>query len=229
MILSVAEVVRLPTRHMFGSLTTSATVMLMLCASVAQARTIVLTDEDCEEMAAISALAPRVSWAGVSYGAGEFIDSQIDVTTKTTFLIKYPLDKIPKNQRITKAELTVPYALLSPAAGIRTEVRRVLVDWGPGVCHQYRRIRPERLEWKSPGAGAVGQDRAVKATAAGILKGSGEHTFNVTEDVELWHSGATGNHGWMITTDDPMGYLRLNSPFWSGAKLWKLRITFEPK
>ncbi len=206
-----------------------AVLVIGLGGSTANARTIVITDEDCELMASISASAPRVGWAGISYGPGEYINSQIDVTTKTSFLIAYPLDRIPANHRITKAELTIPYDLLAPPTGVRTQVRRLLVDWGPGVCHQFRRTRPERLEWNTPGAMGFGTDRAVKPTASALLKGAGEHTFNVTEDVELWHSGAAGNHGWLITTDDPIAYLRLSSPFWSGAKRWKLRITFEPR
>ncbi len=200
----------------------------IFCPAV-QARTIVLTDEDCEHMAAISANAPRVSWAGVSYGAGEFLNSSIDITTKNSFLIRFPLDRIPKNHRVTKAELTIPYELESPPTGIRTQVRRLLVEWGPGVCHQYRQTRPERLEWHAPGAAGGGQDRAPKPTATGLLKGAGKHTFNVTEDVELWHTGAAGNYGWIITTDDPLGYLRISSPVWQGHKQWKLRVTFEPR
>lgn len=204
-------------------------IFLCLCSSAAFARTIVISDEDCELMAAITAAAPRVGWAGISYGPGEYINSQIDVTTKTSFLIQYPLDRIPANHRITKAELTIPFDLQAPPTGIRTQVHRLLVDWGPGVCHQFRCTRPERLEWNTPGALGFGRDRAVKPTATASLKGAGEHTFNVTEDVELWHSGVAGNHGWLVTTDDPTGYLRLSSPFWSGAKRWKLRITFEPR
>ncbi|MDA1211259.1 MAG: DNRLRE domain-containing protein [Planctomycetota bacterium] len=200
-----------------------------LCGSTTFARTIVITDEECELMAAITAAAPRVGWAGISYGPGEYINSQIDVTTKSSFLIQFPLDRIPKSHRIRKAELTIPYDLHAPPTGIRTQVHRLLADWGPGVCHQFRRTRPERVEWKTAGAMGFGTDRAVKPTATASLKGAGEHTFNVTEDVELWHSGAAGNHGWLITTDDPMGYLRLASPFWGGAKSWKLRITFEPR
>ena len=221
------------TNHVFSQpgnrwLRITVACLVLCCASTASARTIVLTDEDCEDMAAITALAPRISWAGISYGPGEFINSQIDISAKTSFLIRYPMDKIPKGQRVTKAELTVPFVYGTPT-GVRTQVRRLLVDWGPGVCHQYRRVRPERLEWNTGGAMGLGQDRAVKATASALLKGSGEHVFNVTEDVELWHSGKAGQHGWLITTDDPTGYLRLSSPSWGGLKQWKLRITFEPR
>jgi hypothetical protein len=201
----------------------------LLSATSLPAKTIVITDADCDLMAAISADAPRMSWAGVANGVGEYGNHQVDLTPKSSFLIRYPLDKIPPGQRITKAEWSVPYSQHYPATGVRVQVRRILQEWGAGVCHLYRMTRPKRLEWHTPGALGVGQDRAVRATAAASIKGSGEHTFNVTEDVELWYSGAVPNHGWMISTDEPMGFFRTNSPFWSGPKMWKLRITYEPK
>lgn len=193
------------------------------------AKTIVLTDADCELMAAISAEAPRMSWAAVLNGTAEYGNHQIDLTPKTSILMRYPLEKIPPGQRITKAEWVIPYAQVSPPTGVKIQVRRILQEWGPGVSHQYRMTRPKKLEWHTPGAMGLGQDRAVKATASASLKGAGEHTFNVTEDVELWYSGAVPNYGWQLATDEQMAWFRTQSPFWNGPKLWKLRITYEPK
>lgn len=214
------------TRYLARLLTTACT---LLYATTASAKTIVLTDADCELMAAISSDAPRMSWAAVINGVGEYGNHQIDLTPKTAFLIRYPLEKIPPGQRITKAEWVVPYAQSYPPTGVRVQVRRVLQEWGAGVSHQYRMIRPKKLEWHTPGAMGLGQDRAVKSTASASLKGNGEHTFNVTEDVELWYSGTVSNYGWLLTTDEQMGWFRTQSPFWNGSKLWKLRITYEPK
>jgi hypothetical protein len=203
--------------------------MLSVFATEAHARTIVLTDDDCEQMAAISADAPRMSWAAVLYGTAQYSNHTIDLTAKQSFLICYPLDRIPAGQRITKAEWIVPYSQVSPAGGVRLKVRRILNEWGAGVSHQYRTIRPQRAEWHTPGARGVGQDRAAEATATATIQGAGVHAFNVTEDVELWYTGAAANHGWILSAEDQDVFVRLPSPFWGAPKGWKLRITFEPE
>lgn len=206
-----------------------ALLFFLAAARGAAARTIVLTDADCEKMAAISADAPRLSWAGTIYNVGEFSNHYVELTPKQSFLICYPLDRIPPGQRITKAEWIVPFHLAYPTAGVRLQVRRILKEWGPGVSYRYRTIRPERLEWQTPGARGLGQDRAAKPTATATIRGSGEQAFNVTEDIELWHSGAAANYGWILTADDQDTWVRTPSPFWGGTKGWKLRITFEPE
>ncbi|MGE0606993.1 MAG: hypothetical protein AB7O62_07860 [Pirellulales bacterium] len=196
---------------------------------VASGKTIVLTDGDCEQIATISSDAPRLSWAGTANNVADYGNNSIDLVPKSSFLIRYPLEKIPPGQRITKAEWTVPHVLVSPANGARLRVRRILQEWGAGVCHQYRMTRPQRLEWNKPGAHGVGQDRAAKATASGLVRGGGEQTFNVTEDVELWYAGAVPNHGWLLTSEDEGSYVRMHSPLWGAPKGWKLKITYEPK
>jgi hypothetical protein len=62
-----------------------------------------------------------------------------------------------------------------------------------------------------------------------VAHNSGEVTMNVTQDVELWYSGAAPNHGWILTAEDADLFLRMSSPFWGSPKGWKLRITFEPE
>jgi len=204
--------------------------LLLAATNDASARTIVLTDEDCRQMAAISADAPRMSWAATVYGAGfEYSNHFIDLTPRQAFLIRYPLESIPRGQRITKAELIVPYAQVSPAGGARVQMRRLLQEWGAGVSHQLRMIRPQRSEWHTPGARGLGQDRAGEATATATFKGMGEQTFNVTEDVELWYAGAAPNNGWIVSAEDQDAFVRLRSPFYGYPKSWKLRITFEPE
>jgi hypothetical protein len=207
----------------------TACFLALFCVQNALARTIVLTDADSEKIAAISSDAPRLSWAGAIYNVAEFSNHYIELTPKSAFLICYPLDRIPPGQRITKAEWIVPFLQVYPTAGVRLQVRRLLKDWGPGVSHEYRMIRPERLKWQTPGARGVGQDRASKATVTSTLHGSGEHTFNVTEDVELWYSGAVPNFGWILAAEDQETWVRTPSPFWGAPKGWKLRITFEPE
>jgi hypothetical protein len=210
-------------------------VVLLACglsaswSPAAQARTIVITDADCEHIAAISADAPRLSWAGTVSAAADFGNYYIDLTPKQSFLIRYPLDRIPPGQRITKAEWTVPIIQAYPATGVRMQVRRLLADWGPGVCHLYRRTRPERVEWDTPGAQRGGADRVAEPTDTAVAHNAGEITFNVTEDVELWYGGAAANHGWILTAEDADLFLRMSSPFWGSPKGWKLRITFEPE
>jgi hypothetical protein len=200
-----------------------------LACGTASARTIVLTDEHCDEIAAISAQAPRLSWAGVVLGQAQYGNYQIDINSQSSFLIRYPLDRIPPGQRITKAEWIVPHVLSYPPTGVRLQVYRALQPWGAGVSHLHRMIRPERVEWNTPGARGVGQDRAARATDSASIKGTGVQTFNVTTDVELWYSGAAKNYGWILTVDDQEAMVKMQSPFWGGPKEWKLRITYEPQ
>src|SRR5436190_8762839 len=77
-------------------------------AGVLPARTIALTAEDCDEMAAISSLAPRLSWV-MWYSEGVFQTQPIFYwQSKITLLMRFPIqDFIPKGQRITKAELSI--------------------------------------------------------------------------------------------------------------------------
>jgi len=181
-------------------------------------------------MAAISADAPHMSWAATVYGtAVEYSNHVIDLTPKQAFLIRYPLESLPRGQRITKAELIVPFSQVSPAGGVRVQVRRLLKEWGAGISYQYRMTRPQRVEWHTPGARGLGQDRAAEATATATLKGLGEQIFNVTEDVELWYTGATANNGWVLSAEDQDVFVRLRSPYYGYPKYWRLRITFEPE
>ena len=200
-----------------------------LCATLGEARTIVLTEEDCTEMAVISSEAPRMSWAGTANAQSEFGTNSIDLYKQSAFLIRYPLDRIPTGQRITRAEWLVPHQLVSPAGGARLHVRRILASWGAGVSFENRMTRPQRLPWSTQGARGVGIDRAAQPTAIALIKGAGEQSFNVTQDVELWNSGVAGNHGWIVTLEDADTFARLPSPLWSAPKGWKLRITFEPQ
>jgi hypothetical protein len=188
----------------------------------------VLTDEDCEQMAVISAEAPRLSWAAYEVTPGEFYTVFIDLFPQRSFLIRYPLERIPKGQKITHAEWVLSVQTFSPAGGQRVSVRRLLAEWGPGVNHRDRMLRPKPVPWAVPGARGAA-DRAAKPSALVRVTTAGEQVVNVTEDVELWYSGAAVNHGWVLTTDDEQGYVRLNSPLWTGPGASKLRITYEPE
>jgi hypothetical protein len=192
------------------------------------AKTITLTDADCDRMAVISEQAPRLSWACTEVVGGAFFDSSIDLIAGRAFLVHWPLNQIPKGQRITKAELSVPVALTS-AGEQRLHVRRLLAPWGAGVCWQYRQVRSQRAEWTTPGARAPGKDRAARASAVGRVSGTADLLLNLTEDVELWYAGAASNHGWIMTIEDPDVLVRLHSPTWVYAGSFKLRITYEPE
>ena len=51
--------------------------------------------------------------------------------------------------------------------------------------------------------------------------------MNVTQDVELWYSGAAPNRGWLLTFDS---YSILISPTHMAERSkWELRITYEPE
>ena len=82
---------------------------------------------------------------------------------------------------------------------------------------QPRGTEPLPIVWLEPGA-------VIRSAA------SGEKTVNVTEDVELWYSGAAANYGWQLILGERDGQLYLSSPLVAkGRKTWKLQITYEPE
>lgn len=192
-------------------------------------RTIELTDEDCDRMASIGSAAPRSSWVMHELQPGEYTTIHLDLTTERSFLIRYSLDRIPEGQRITRAEWILPFVGTIPAGEQRLHVRRILGNWGPGVCYEYRLTRPKPEPWHTPGAAGVGTDVAQRASAIIKLGEAGPQIINVTEDVELWYTGATANQGWIVTVEDPGTLIRLRSPLWDGKGTMKLRITYEPE
>jgi len=200
----------------------------LLLAGALSARTIVLTDDDCPRMAAIAAEAPRLGWAATEMSPGSFMTYYLDLIPTRGFLIYYPLDRIPKGQKVTNAEWEIPVSALS-AGEPRLYVRRIVGDWGVGVCHEYRSVRPTKVPWNVPGAKGASLDRALKPTAVVRMTAAGPCTINVTEDVQLWNSGAAANQGWILNVEDVDSLIRLNLPMYQGRGQWKLRITYEPE
>jgi hypothetical protein len=205
-------------------------VILLAVVGPAAARTITLTADDCDRMAGLSPKSPRSSWALVQYSPGTFDTAhQLQLYQGHALLMRFPLDQIPKGQRITKAELTVKVDHVDGAPLL--PVRRVLAEWGHGVCHLYRMTYPEKIAWSQPGGQGAAADRAHKDTAVIHAKAIGEYTIDVTEDVELWYTGAAANRGWIFAIES--GYsLFMPSPYSparDGGKQWKLRITYEPQ
>src|SRR5262249_11645839 len=72
---------------------------VMLCASLGSAKTLTLTDEDADRMAQIAENAPRSSWVGSEIGTGVWYNASFDLGPNRAFLIRYPLDQIPKDQK----------------------------------------------------------------------------------------------------------------------------------
>jgi hypothetical protein len=191
------------------------------------ARTITLTGDDCDQVAIISAQETRLGWAGYMAAPGIFSTyTQLNLYPHHAILVRFPLDKIPKNQRITKAEWTIPSTYV---AGPKPQlsVHRLLVEWGTGVCHQYRQAFPKKLEWTVAGAKGVASDRANQVSAVFRYDKAGSQTVDVTQDIELWYTGAVPNRGWILNLE-PDTAIYLPSPYPGGAD-WKLQITFEPK
>lgn len=190
-------------------------------------RTIIVTDAVVDRMACIADAAPRQSWAGISENNGAFTTRLASVTPGRNFLMRWNIGDIPKDSRILNAELFVPIDSVTDA-NTRLYLWRMVGDWGPGVCYQYRTMRPKPVEWGEMGAGSPGIDRAVRPT--GVLKAAaGEVVFNVTQDVEAWYNGAAPNAGWMFTVEDTGLIVNIQAPVYSGAGRWKLRITYEPR
>ena len=205
------------------------TLLLSCCSASVSARTIELSDLDCERMAVIGPQAPRSGWVMYELGGGEFNTTHIDLRAERKFLIRYPLDRIPDGQRVTRAEWIVPVSLVSPVGEHRLYIRRLIGAWGVGVCHDYRQIRPTKLPWHAPGASGASTDRATQASAIVKVSSGGELNINVTEDIELWYTGAVANQGWIVTVEDATSLIRINSPLWTGQGQFKLRITYEPE
>jgi hypothetical protein len=209
----------------------SAWILLLLTAPL-PARTITLTAEDCDQMAAISSQAPRLSWAITQPGPGVF-NTQPDLqwNSNIAVLLRFPFtEKIPTGQRITKADLTLNPSYLAGAPELH--VRRILAEWGTGVCHQYRMMYPQKLEWTQPGGRGAATDCHTRSSAVFKFAKVVEHTVDLTEDVELWYTGAATNRGWILTIENPGTHVYLPSPYspiTGGSKHWKLQITFEPK
>ena len=146
-------------------------------------------------------------------------------SASTSYLLRYSFDQIPKGQRITHAEWVIP---ASGAAACTVHVWRVTAEWGIGACHQYRMTWPKRLEWSVAGARGKSVDRATNPTGSGkFTPATPQLTINVTQDVELWHSGASPNRGWLLTFDAASTILV--SPTHTGRQQWQLRITYEPE
>jgi hypothetical protein len=201
--------------------------LVLVLSATTFGKTITLTDEKADLAASIAAEGPRVSWMGYQPATGQFNTAQLDLFNTGGVLIRFPLDAIPKGQRIVKAELMIPVAYFAGYEP-RLHVWRVLAEWGVGVSWQYRMQRPEKVEWKMAGARAPASDRAAKPTAIVRVTAMVEQVANVTEDVELWYKGAAPNRGWLFTIEDEGPWLRLGSPGWSPGQ-WKLRITYEPE
>jgi hypothetical protein len=200
-------------------------------AAPAQARTLDVLDEDCERIAALSAEAPKLGWAvdHLPHRVGYTTTNGIGLRTGKALLICFPLDKIPKGQRIRSAELQVPVWGCEGAG--RITVRRILGNWGPGVCHLYRMIRPKRVEWAKPGARGVGNDCATKPTVTLDVTDKGHKSVNVFKDVEMWYNGDAANNGWLITADDRGTHINLMCPvseYPEGRGVWKLSVEYVP-
>jgi hypothetical protein len=205
---------------------------LFLLAAPAAARTITLTSEDCDQMAFLSARTPRLSWAGLLAARDAYnAEAQVQLYPDMAILMRFGLSKIPKGQRITKAEFTIPADYV---AGVPVHIgaRRILAEWGTGVCHQYRMTYPKKVEWTTPGARGGTTDRANKDSGVFRFKVVGEQTIDVTEDVELWYTGAVANRGWILAIDNNGGPVYLPSPYsphTANAARWRLVITYEPQ
>lgn len=202
-------------------------VFIATTALPAQARTIVITDAVCDRMAMIAAVAPRMSWAYAPIHALGFTSEGILLRPEAALLIRFPLDGIPKGQRIVKAELLVPLGQFHKP-GPRIHLHRVLADWGPGCCWLYRTTKPEKVPWAVVGCAGGSTDRAPRPTATLRPEKPGEIAVNVTEDIERWNSGGTPNNGWVFTCEDDT-LVTLSSPIWQSPNSWKLRITYEPR
>jgi hypothetical protein len=100
----------------------------------AGAHTIIFDANEADRMAAISDVAPRMSWAAYEAWTAIYTTSYVDIAPSRSFLIRFALNKIPPGQRITYAELILPVSYFA-GTDPRFYLWRVLAEWGPGVSH----------------------------------------------------------------------------------------------
>lgn len=197
-------------------------------SGIAQARTITLDHTDAKYIAFICPEVPQSGLAGAFSTTGVYTANILEMVPGRRMLMRYPLDKIPKGQRIVSAQWILPVSY-APYEGERLFVWRMLQSWGLGVNHTMRTQVPKPLPWSSPGADAPGIDRAITPTATIRVSGIEEIIVDVTQDVELWYTGVAPNNGWVMALDEGNRYVRLASPFYTAGSLFKLRITYEPE
>jgi hypothetical protein len=204
--------------------------VISLVSASASARTITFVAGDCELAAVISSELPRMSWAGLGDSGVVRGDFNLRIYQDLhAVLLQYPIERIPKGQRITKAELTINVNYLY-ANQSEIHVRRLLTDWGTGVCHDFRQAYPEKLPWAAPGGRGDNKDRVAKSSGVFKVDKIAEYTIDVTEDVDLWYTGGSPNRGWIFTADT--GGIHIMSPYSpvsGGSNQWRLRITYEPE
>jgi hypothetical protein len=198
--------------------------LIAFFASPLVGRTITICAESLDGFVALSETHPRNGWAAYSYDETRYGSNPPGAGPKTSYILRYSLDKIPKGMRITRAEWVVAHNVASSTF----HVWRVLGDWGIGACYQYRAAYPKKLEWSVPGARGKSTDRATNPTATAKFGASGTLvSVNVTQDVEMWYNGAAPNRGWLLAFE---GGALLHSPTHDGHKLkWELKVTYEPE
>ncbi len=197
--------------------------LLAFGASPLIARTIIIKADALDSFAALSETNVRNGWATYNYDNTRYINSSSGGGPATSYLLRYSLDQIPKGMRITRAEWTIAHNV----ASTKVNVWRVLADWGIGACFQYRTTYPKQQEWSVAGARGKSTDRATNPTASGQFVNGQLLTVNVTQDVEMWYTGAAPNRGWLITFD---GFALLHSPTHGGHRhKWQLTVTYEPE
>lgn len=201
---------------------------LYLLVGNAVADTLVLDGTVIDRVAGISEAAPRQSLALTESAPDMSANTEVGLIRGRSLLLRFPLDSIPKGNRIVHAELIVP-VIWGYGTEPRFYVWRLLADWGPGVSHLHRRTLPKPILWTRPHAAGISSDRATRPTDIVRASVTENKTINVTEDVELWHTGAAANHGWLFTVEDPDISIRMYSPSVSYQAMWKLRITYEPE
>lgn len=197
-------------------------------ATLTHARTITLDDSQVMQMAHIGPEIPEACWLGAHLVPGMYYSVYIEMTPGRRLLIRYPLEQIPKGQRIVSAQWIFPITY-APYPSQRLFIWRVLQPWGLGVNYTMRTQFPKPLPWSSPGADAPGVDRAITPTAAIRIQSAEEQIIDVTQDVQLWYSGVAPNNGWVMALDEGNQYLRLGNPMYDAKGVYKLRITYEPE
>ena len=216
-------------RHLAATASLAAAWLLSMAPGESVAKTLIITAQGSDRVAAIAEPAPRQSLAMNEVASGVFDTSRVQLAEDRSFLIRFSLQNIPAGQRIAHAELMLPVTELAGNEP-RFYLWRLIAPWGAGVCYDDRTAHPKRISWTKPGARGLSSDRATRPTDIVRPTTPGEVTINVTEDVALWYTRSASNEGWIITVEDPQLKVYLTSPLAGpdARNAWKLRITYEP-
>lgn len=131
----------------------------------------------------------------------------VNANTQRRGLLAFDISSLPAGATITAATLTLNCSSEDAATDFDVAVHRALLQWYEGIRNgatpaedgstwDWRNWNGS-VAWGAEG-GQSGTDYAASATATTTITGTGNHTWDVTADVQAWYAGTATNYGWFI-------------------------------